>query len=307
MTQTVAPTPAAAGTALPATAPSPSPFRRRRIRQGLGLGHAASGVLAWVYAAMLVVPFYYFIVSSFKSNDEIFADPLGLPSSWSLDNFTTAIDSADLDLAIVNSVLVTGGGLLLTLFLAVPASFALARTTGRAGRVMERLFAMGFLIPTFAALFPTFLLAATLGLFHTRTFLIFLLPATAMPLSVVILTQFMRTIPRELEEAASMDGATPLTVLRHVYLPICVPGIATVVLLNFLSFWNEYLFSLIIIGPDPAQRTIQVALPTLRLDTGTDYGVLMAATLVTLLPVYLVYTLLQRQMQRALLSGAVKG
>ena len=86
-----------------------------------------------------------------------------------------------------------------------------------------------------------------------------------------------------------------------------VPGIATVLLLNFLSFWNAYLYPLILIGPDTAQRTIQVALPTLKVDAGTDYGVLMAGTLFTLLPVYLVYTLLQRQMQRALLSGAVKG
>ena len=104
-----------------------------------------------------------------------------------------------------------------------------------------------------------------------------------------------------------MDGASSLQVLRQVYLPICVPGIATVLLLNFLSFWNAYLYPLILIGPDTAQRTIQVALPTLKVDAGTDYGVLMAGTLFTLLPVYLVYTLLQRQMQRALLSGAVKG
>ncbi len=104
-----------------------------------------------------------------------------------------------------------------------------------------------------------------------------------------------------------MDGASTLTILRHVHLPICIPGIATVVLLCFLSFWNEYLYSLIIIGPDPAQRTIQVALPTLQLTTGTDYGVLMAGTVFTLLPVFAVYAITQRQMQRALVSGAVKG
>ncbi|UFU03590.1 carbohydrate ABC transporter permease [Ruania suaedae] len=281
--------------------------RRRRVPRTGRTGTYASGVLAWGYAALLLIPFYYFIISSFKDNEQIFTDPLGLPTSLSLDNFAEAISSADLDRAVINSILVTGCALVLTLLLAVPASFALARATGRAGRVIERVFALGFLIPTFAALFPTFLLAAATGLFHTRTFIIFLLPATAMPLAVVILTQFMRAVPRELEEAASMDGASPSMVLRHVYLPICIPGVATVVLLNFLSFWNEYLYSLIIIGPDPAQRTIQVALPTLKLTTGTDYGVLMAGTLFTLLPVYLVYTLLQRQMQRALLAGAVKG
>ncbi|GAB2497608.1 carbohydrate ABC transporter permease [Promicromonospora xylanilytica] len=271
------------------------------------IGSITSGTLAWIYAALLVVPFYYFIVSSFKTNEEIFESPLALPSSIDLSNFTTAIQQADLGLAVANSVLTTVGALVLTLLLALPAAFALARATGRLGKIVESVFALGFLIPSFAALFPTFLLAAALGLFHTRTFIVFLLPATALPLSVIILTSFMRTIPRELEEAASMDGASSLQVLRQVYLPICVPGIATVVLLNFLSFWNAYLYPLILIGPDTAQRTIQVALPTLKVDAGTDYGVLMAGTLVTLLPVYLVYTVLQRQMQRALLSGAVKG
>ncbi len=271
------------------------------------VGSITSGTLAWVYAALLVVPFYYFIVSSFKSNDEIFSSPLALPGTWDFGNFATALGQADLVLAVANSALTTVGALVLTLLLALPASFALARSTGRLGKIVENAFALGFLIPSFAALFPTFLLAAALGLFHSRTFIVLLLPATALPLSIVILTSFMRTIPRELEEAASMDGASTLQVLRQVYLPICVPGIATVLLLNFLSFWNAYLYPLILTGPDTAQRTIQVALPTLKVDAGTDYGVLMAGTLFTLLPVYLVYTVLQRQMQRALVSGAVKG
>ncbi|ATE55781.1 MULTISPECIES: carbohydrate ABC transporter permease [Actinosynnema] len=278
---------------------------RRPLRDRAG--SITSGALAWIYAALLIVPLYYFIVSSFKSNEEIFESPLAFPSTWDLGNFTTAIDQADLVLAVANSVLTTLGALVLTLLLALPASFALARSTGRLGKVVEGVFALGFLIPSFAALFPTFLLAALLGQFHTRTFVVLLLPATALPLSIVILTSFMRTIPRELEEAASMDGASASQVLRQVYLPICVPGIATVLLLNFLSFWNAYLYPLILIGPDTAQRTIQVALPTLKVDAGTDYGVLMAGTLFTLLPVYLVYTVLQRQMQRALVSGAVKG
>jgi len=271
------------------------------------IGSITGGTIAWVYAALLILPFYYFVVSSFKDNDGIFESPLALPASWDLSNFTDAVRQASLGPAIANSAITTVAALVLTLVLALPASFALARATGRAGRIVEALFSLGFLIPSFAALFPTFLLAAAMGLFHTRTFLVLLLPATAMPLAVVILTQFMRTIPRELEEAASMDGASAWQVMRQVYLPICIPGIATVLLLNFLSFWNEYLYALVLIGPDTAQRTIQVALPTLKVDAGTDYGMLMAGTLVTLLPVYLVYTILQRQMQKALVSGAIKG
>ncbi|MBV7652576.1 carbohydrate ABC transporter permease [Streptomyces albidoflavus] len=263
-------------------------------------------LLAWLYAALLLVPLYYLLVSAFKTNDQIFGSPFALPTSLSPHNFTEAFTSADLGAAVVNSVLVTALALALTLGLAIPAAFALARSDGRLGAFVERVFSLGFLVPTFAALFPTFLLAASTGLFHTRAFMALFLPATAMPLSVVILVQFMRTIPREMEEAARMDGASTFAVLRHVYTPMCMPGIATILLLNFLTFWNEYLYSLVIIGPDPGLRTVQVALPTLKSLTGTDYGILTAGTVLTLVPVWAVYTVLQKRMQQALVSGAVK-
>ncbi|MFG2451889.1 carbohydrate ABC transporter permease [Streptomyces sp. M41(2017)] len=272
----------------------------------LGKRWLPAHVLVWTYAVLLVIPLYYFLASAFKTNDEIFAHPLAPPTSLGLGNFRTAFESADLGLSVVNSAVVTLFSLALTLLLAVPAAFAIARSTGRSAAVIERVFSLGFLIPTFAALFPTFLLAAATGLFHTRTFMVLFLPATAMPLSVVILVQFMRTIPREMEEAARLDGASTFAVLRHIYTPMCLPGIATVLLLNFLTFWNEYLYSLVIIGPDPSQRTVQVALPTLKSITGTDYGVLTAGTVLTLIPVWIVYTVLQKRMQQALVSGAVK-
>ncbi|MES4909108.1 MULTISPECIES: carbohydrate ABC transporter permease [unclassified Streptomyces] len=272
----------------------------------LGKRWLPAHILVWTYAVLLIVPLYYFLASAFKSNEEIFAHPFALPDSLGFGNFKTAYNSASLGQAIVNSTLVTVLSLALTLLLALPAAFALARSTGRLASVVEKVFSLGFLIPTFAALFPTFLLAAATGLFHTQLFMVLFLPATAMPLSVVILVQFMRTIPREMEEAARMDGASTYTVLRHIYTPMCLPGIATVILLNFLTFWNEYLYSLIIIGPDPDQRTVQAALPTLRAVVGTDYGVLTAGTVLTLIPVWIVYTVLQKRMQQALISGAVK-
>lgn len=263
-------------------------------------------ILVWAYAVLLAVPLYYFLASAFKSNEAIFAHPLAPPTSFGFGNFRTAFESADLGMAILNSGIVTVFSLALTLGLAIPAAFALARARGRAGAAIERIFSLGFLIPTFAALFPTFLLSAATGLFHTRLFMVLFLPATAMPLSVVILIQFMRTIPPEMEEAARIDGASTFGVLRHIYTPMCMPGIATVLLLNFLTFWNEYLYSLIIIGPDPDLRTIQVALPTLKSQIGTDYGILTAGTILTLVPVWIMYTLLQKRMQQALVSGAVK-
>ena len=275
---------------------------RRRFKPTSLLSH----VLVWFYALLLIVPLYYLLVTAFKSNIEIFDNPFALPSTWMFSNFPDAYDQADLGTALMNSAIVTVGAEILTLALAIPASYALARSKSRASGIIEKVFALGFLIPGFAALVPTVLLAIQLGLWQTRTFLILFLPATALPLSVILLTQFMRTIPPELEEAATMDGAGRFAVLTRIYLPLAMPGIVTVVILNFLAFWNEFLFALVILGLDADLRTAQVALPTLVSEASTQYGILAAGIVITLVPIYLLYIGLQRRMEDALTEGAVK-
>lgn len=272
----------------------------------LSLGRVSAGVLVWFYALLLVIPMYYLLVSAFKSNTEIFSNPFGLPRSWEFDNFAIAWDRIDLGSALLSSAVITIGAEILTLVLAIPAAYGLARSAGRLGVAMERIFALGFLIPGFAALVPTILLSIILKLYGTQLFLILYFPATALPLSVILLAQFMRSIPREMEEAASMDGAGRLATLVRVIIPMSLPGIVTVAILNFLGFWNEYLFSLLILAPNPEVRTAQVALPVLVQQQSADYGLLAAAVIMTLLPVYLLYILLQKQMERALIDGAVK-
>lgn len=280
--------------------------RRTRSRPRPGVGATISHILVWCYAALLVIPLYYLVLSAFKGNTSIFNDPLVPSLERSFDNFVEAYQNADLGLALRNSLYVTLGAEVVTLVLALPAAYALARNQGWVGNLVERIFALGFLIPAFAAMVSTVLLAIQLGLFHDKTFLIIFYPATAMPISVILLAQFIRTIPLELEESAMMDGASRLTVLLRIVLPLTGPGVATVFILNFLGFWNEYLFALVLAGPDVEERTAQVAVPTLVSLTLTDYGVVAAGTLITMVPVYLAYVLLRRRMEAALLSGAVK-
>src|SRR5699024_11038756 len=114
------------------------------------------------------------------------------------------------------------------------------------------------------SLIPTLLLAIWLGLFHDREFMILYLPASAQPLAGILLTQFMRTVPRELEESARIDGAGTLRILWSIYMPLVRPGVATVAILNFIGFWNEYIYALVIVGANAQKRTLQVALPTLQ-------------------------------------------
>ena len=172
---------------------------------------------------------------------------------------------------------------------------------------MERYFSVGLLIPGFAALVPTVLLAIQLGMFQTREFLILVYPAGALPLSVILLTHFMRSIPPVLEESAVIDGASQFQILRHIYVPLSAPGIATVVILNFVGFWNEFLYALVVAGINDRIRTIQVAIPGLIRESITEFGVLAAGTIVSILPVYILYIILNRRMESALTEGAVKG
>jgi multiple sugar transport system permease protein len=277
--------------------------RRRAPRD---TAHPLYAFAAWIYVAMLAVPLYYLFVSSFKDNVAIFNQPFALPERVSFEKYTTAITDANLDHGLKNSLLITAGASVLTLVLATPAAYALARAQNRLGRVVERIFSAGFLIPAFAALIPTVLLAIELQLFQTRTFLILLFPAQALPLAVILLTQFMRAVPDEMWESASIDGAGSWSIIVRIYAPMTLPGIVTVAILNFLAFWNEFLFSLTILGPDPAVRTSQVALPTLVSPYGTDFGMLAAGAIITMIPVYAVYIVLQRKMTHALIDGAVK-
>ncbi|MEY4320463.1 MAG: hypothetical protein RLZZ471_404 [Actinomycetota bacterium] len=262
-------------------------------------------ILVWIYAALLGVPLYFVVISAFKDNIGIFDSPLLPPTSFSFDNFVNAWQTVTLGPALWNSVLVTGISELLTLALALPAGYAIARSKGRLSRVFERIFALGFLIPSFAALVPTLLLSIFLGLYHTTFFLAFFLTATSLPISVIMMADFMRTIPAELEESAMIDGASRWKILRHVYAPLARAGIVLIVILNFLTYWNEYLFSLVLLGADVNTRTVQVALPNL-ITNSTEYGVLLAGTLISLIPVYAVYIFFHRKVEGALLAGAVK-
>ena len=283
-----------------------------------GLSHA----VVWLYAAVLAIPLYYLVVSSFKDNNQIFLKPFNLPAremfvtrpgnyrefeTVGFQNYQEAWDFVFLDQALINSALITAVAITITLALAIPASYALARSESKVVIWMERYFSIGLLIPGFAALVPTVLLAIELGLFQTRTFLMIVYPAGALPLSVILLTQFMRTTPRELEESAVIDGASQWQVLRHVYLPLARPGVAAVVILNFVGFWNEFLYALVITGLNKSVRTIQVAIPGLIREGLTEFGVLAAGTVISIIPVYVLYILLNRQMESALTEGAVKG
>ena len=276
-----------------------------RKSTGEGIALLPAHILVWTYATLLGIPIYFVFISAFKDNIAIFDTPLAFPTSFSFNNFVEAWNTVKLGRGLINSLIVTTMSELVTIALALPAAYGIARSKGKVGAIVERFFALGFLIPAFAAMVPTLLLSIKLNMYHTLPFFSLFLSATTLPLSVILLAQFMRTIPTELEESAMLDGATRWQTLRFIYLPLTRAGIVLVVILNFLTYWNEYLFSLVLLGYDTSTRTVQVALPIL-ITNSTQYGVLLAGTLISLIPVYIVYIFFHRKIEGALLAGSIK-
>jgi len=276
----------------------------RRVRSDSPSWTLAAYGLAGVYALLLLVPIYFVVIAAFKTNAEIFTAPLAPPTHWTLDNLLKAIESANLVRAIGISMIITASAELLTLVLAFPAAYAIARIRTRLAPWAEALFSLGFLIPALAILMPVFLTAVRLNLLYNPLMLIIFYPATKLSLAILLLSSQMRDIPRELEESAEIDGAALIDIIVRICLPLARPALLTVILLNFIDIWNEYLFALVLLNS--RNRTIQVAVATLKGERVSNYGLVAAGVLISMLPVFLVFIFSQERIMSGLYTGAVK-
>jgi multiple sugar transport system permease protein len=277
----------------------------RKLRFSTVIDHFANYLLAITYSLIIIIPIYYVFVSSFKSNIEIFTSPLGLPSSWSFSNYIKAQEQVNLIGAIIFSATIVFFSEILCLLLGFLAAYAIAHFQIKEANWVESFFGLGFLVPAFAVLVPVFLLAAQLKLLYNPVFLVFFYSAYQLPLTVIVLASYIRQIPREFEESAELDGASLFQMLRHIIFPLSKIGVTTVLVLNFLSFWNEYLFALILLNKNT--RTIQLALPLLKSQRLADYGLVAAGVVISLIPIYIVFIFFQDHIVSGLLEGGIKG
>jgi len=278
-----------------------------RITQKLKAGPFLIGgyTLSILYALLIVIPLYFVVISAFKNNAQIILTPLALPLTFDFQKFLQAQENVNLLRAITISTGITVGAEALTLLIAFPAAYAVARIQTRLAAVVEGVFSLGFLIPGLAILMPIYLMTAKAGLLYNPIALVILYPAFNLPLSMILLSSFMRKLPRELEESAVMDGGNVLQIIAFIFLPVCTPGIITVLVLNFINIWNEYLFALILM--DSNNRTIQLATALLRSNQrSVDFGLIAAGVVVSLIPVFIAFTLFQEKIMTGMLAGAVK-
>ena len=258
-----------------------------------------------LYAVLIIIPLYFVVISAFKNNSQIITTPLALPSELDFNKFLQAQANVNLLRAMLISVAVAIGAEILTIVLAFPAAYAIARMQTRLASLTEAIFSLGFLIPSLAILMPVYLMTAKAGLLYHPIALVILYPAFNLPLSLILLTSFMRKLPRELEESAVMDGGNVLQIIIYIFFPICMPGILTVLVLNFINIWNEYLFALILM--DSNNRTVQLALALLRANQrSVDYGLIAAGVLISMIPVFIIFIFFQDRIMSGMLTGAIK-
>jgi trehalose/maltose transport system permease protein len=277
----------------------------RRLKRRIG--RAAFVLLMVAIAVYTVFPFYWAIVTSLKSGNALFgADPLPVPPAW--DNYAAVFRDRPFGRNILNSIMVAGSVVALSLALGVSAAYALGRVAFRGRGFMLAAILAVSMFPQVAVLSGLFELIRWLGLYNNLLSLIFSYLIFTLPFTVWVLTTFMREMPKELEEAAMMDGASPFIVLTRIFLPIMGPAMATTGLLAFIAAWNEFLFALTFTLTDE-MRTVPVAIALISGASSFElpWGRIMAASVIVTVPLILLVLVFQRRIVAGLTAGAVKG
>src|SRR5690625_450416 len=262
-------------------------------------------ICLWLYALIAVFPLLLMFSNSFRSTKELVTDPLGLPTSPTVEGYVSAWTEASFATYFVNSILVTVGSVFLSTAVSVLASYALARWTFFGKHLMENVFLAGLMIPAILAMLPIFYLMDDLRLIDSHWSLIAIYAANGIPFGVFIMTTFFRQLPLELEEAARIDGAGTMAVFFRVMLPLVKPAVATVVVFRFIPIWNDFLFPLILLR-SPGKYTLPVGLTRFFGEFSTDWSSLFAGLVVTTAPLILVYVLATKQIVRGLTAGIGK-
>jgi raffinose/stachyose/melibiose transport system permease protein len=259
-----------------------------------------------LYAVISFYPLLFTLFSSFKSDQAIFADPFGLPSSLSFDNYVRAWTIAQLPRYFLNSVILSTLTCTLLVLLGSTAAYALSKFQFRFKNALFLYFLMGLMIPAQSTIIPIAYDVGKLGIRDSLLLVVLIISAFQLPLTILIFSGFMGSIPAELEEAAIIDGCNTFNVYLRIILPLSTPAIVTVTILNFLVAWNNILFPLVFLNSD-AVKPISIGLLGFFASRQSDYSGMMAAIVMTCLVPALVYLVAQEQVEQGLTAGAIKG
>lgn len=267
--------------------------------------------LIWKYAllglftVLFIFPVYWLIISSFKTNQELFGSPWALPERLDFSNYARAFGEGSLGLYFVNSVIVTAAAVIISTLLSAMTAYGLTRLKWRLSGLVLSVFLLGMMIPTYASIVPLFSMFNRIGIINTHVAVILPHIVFALPMAILILTGFFATIPAELEEAAIIDGCTIPGAFFRIIWPTSVPSLVTVAVITFITVWNDLLFPQIFLS-DSDLMTLPVGLTVFKGRYSTDYAGMVAAVVISILPSIAVYCILHEKIIDGMTAGALK-
>ncbi|WP_065571632.1 carbohydrate ABC transporter permease [Microbacterium oleivorans] len=287
------------------TAPPAKTRARRAPKPTLPWGSPVVYFVALAVIALMLGPVIYIIIGGFRSNSAITVDPAGFPDPWNVDNYVGVITSGQFWGQVGNSTFVALATTIGAVALGIAASYVIARYSFKGRGFLYALFASGLMFPITVAITPLYIVIRSLGLMNTLPGIILPQIAFALPTTIIILVPFLRAIPDEIQEAASIDGCSRLGFFWRMVLPLAVPGVITVGILAFIGSWNAYLLPLFILNNE-ASFTLPLGVQAFSSQYSVDTARVLAFTSLSMLPALLFFSLFERRIVGGL-TGAVKG
>jgi raffinose/stachyose/melibiose transport system permease protein len=279
----------------------------RPYRTRISFGTVWVHLVLAAYTILALFPIILILMNSVKSKAAIFEDPLAFPTAdtFSLIGFQTVLHGTNFLLYFGNSLFVTLGSLLLILLFGSMAAWALSEYKFPGNRVMALFLALGIMIPIRLGTVSILQLVVKLDLINTLTALILVYAAQGLPLAVMIFSEFIKQVPRELKDAARCDGVGEYKIFFQIILPLIRPAIATVAVFTMIPVWNDLWFPLIL-APSDETKTVTLGVQQFIGQYVTDWNAVLASLSMAVIPVLILYVIFSRQLIRGLTSGAVK-
>lgn len=262
-------------------------------------------VILTLSLGILIYPFLWMILTAFKADADLYIfPPTFIPRTWHPENFKRVFELIPFTRYYMNSIFVTAVGVVAQVGISIFAAYPLARLRFPFKNAVFTFVLLTMLMPFVVTMIPTFIIVAKLGWIDTYKGII--LPLLFSGFSIIFLRQFFLAIPRDLEDSAKLDGCGYLRILFHVIIPNTKEGISTIALFSFLTWWRQYLWPLIVINSTEI-RTLPIGLKYLLSNEGKEYNILMAASVMAIIPVVIMYVLLEKQFIKSVTFTGIKG
>lgn len=265
---------------------------------------AIQNIFAWIFSLVILIPLIVILVNAFKTQEESYTLDLSLPKKLMFDNFKTVIERGNLITAFFNSFTYATVSTVLLVLITTLAAFVLVRNTNKLNRFLYYFFILGIALPI--NYISTMKVMVGLGIMNTRIGVILLYAAIGIPFSMFVAYGFISTVPKEMDEAAIIDGCSPLSLFFKVVLPMLKPIIATLFILNYLGTWNDFTVAIYYLN-DSAKMPMTLAVYNFFGQFSQSWNLVCADIVLTTIPVLLVYILGQKYIISGMTSGAVKG